>query len=329
MNRRAAGRALLLGSLAFGVSRAFAQQPGRVYRIGYLSHPTRASVENALDAFLRALRDLGWVDGKNMVIDYRWADGDTERLPGLAAELVRRNVDLIVAPAGSAALAAKKATSSIPIVMMFPAEPVQLGLVASLGRPGGNVTGTTLTPGAEIFHKQLQILREAVPNASRIAILINPADSSGRVQEKETESAARELGVRLQRVTARGPEDFSAAFAAMKRDGAQALLFGGSSTYTAHRATIADLAIIGRLPTMGAYREMVEAGTMMAYGVRMTDFIGRAAVYVDRILKGAKPADLPVEQPTKFELVINLKTAKAIGLTIPQSLLVRADELLQ
>ena len=329
MNRRAAARALALGALAFGgVSRAFAQQPGRVYRIGYLSQPTRVSVQNALNAFLRALGDLGWVDGKNMVIDYRWADGDTEQLPRLAEELVRRNVDLIVAPAGPAALAARRATTSIPIVMMFPADPVELGLVASLSHPGGNVTGTTMTPGNEIFRKQLQILKEAVPKASRMAILINPADPS-RVQEKETESAARELGLRLQRVAARGPDDFAAAFTAMKRDGAEALVFGGSSTFTAHRETIAELALKGRLPTMGSYREMVEAGTMMAYGIRMTDFIGRAAVYVDRILKGAKPADLPVEQPTRFELVINLQTAKAIGLTIPQALLQRADELFQ
>ena len=329
MNRRAAARAFALGALAFGgVSRAIAQQPGRVYRIGYLSQPTRVSVQNALNAFLRALGDLGWVDGKNLVIDYRWADGDTEQLPRLAEELVRRNVDLIVAPAGPAALAAQKATSSIPIVMMFPADPVELGLVASLSRPGGNVTGTTMTPGNEIFRKQLQILKEAVPRASRMAILINPADQS-RVQERETESAARELGLRLQSVTARGPDDFAAAFAAMKRDGAEALVFGGSSTFTAHRTTIAELALKGKLPTMGSYREMVEVGTTMSYGIRMTDFIGRAAVYVDRILKGAKPADLPVVRPTRFDLVINLKTAQALGLTVPDKLLALTDEVIE
>jgi putative ABC transport system substrate-binding protein len=238
-------------------------------------------------------------------------------------------VDLIVAPAGAAALAAKKATRSIPIVMMFPAHPVKIGLVASLSRPGGNVTGTTLTPDTEIFRKQLQILHEAVPKASRIAILSNPVDLSSVVQVKEWESAASALGLHLQYVTARGPDDFAGAFATMARERAEALLVAGSSTYLAHQTLVAVLAVKARLPTIFSFREMVEAGGMMAYGVRMTEFIGHAALYVDRILKGAKPADMPIEQPTKFEFVINLKTAKAIGLTIPQALLLRADEVIQ
>ena len=308
---------------------AEAQQAGRVYRVGYLSVPTRASVENALQAFLRALRELGWVEGQNLIIEYRWAEGKVERLPDLAADLVRRKVDVIVAPAGSAALVAKHATSSIPIVMMFPNDPVEMGLVASLGRPGGNVTGTSFTSGPEIFGKQLQILKEILPHASRVAILWNPADQGAALQVREVEAAARSLRIRVQRVEARGPEEFDSAFAAMARERAEALLVAHGPTFLVHRARLAELAVKGRLPTMYSFREHVEAGGLMAYAVNMTDFIGRAAVYVDKILKGAKPADLPVEQPTKFELSINLKAAKGLGITVPQSLLLRADEVIR
>jgi putative ABC transport system substrate-binding protein len=330
MDRRNAGLALLLG-VVFSAAplAARAQQAGKVYRIGYLSAPTRKSVERALEAFLRALRELGWVDGQNLIIDYRWAEGKVERLPDLAADLVRRKVDVIVAPAGSAALAAKNATRTIPIVMIFPSDPVATGLVASLSRPGGNITGTTFTPGGEIYGKQLQILRETVPHASRVAILWNPAEAGSTLQVKEVEAAARSLGIRLQRVEARGPEEFDGAFVAMAREQAEALLAARDSTFLVHPARLAELAVKARLPTMYSFRESVEAGGLMAYSVNMTDFIGRAAVYVDKILKGAKPADLPVEQPTKFELVINLKAAKALGITVPQSLLLRADEVIQ
>jgi putative ABC transport system substrate-binding protein len=323
------GFLLAVGALLAAPRVAEAQQAGKVYRIGYLSAPTRASVEQALGAFLRKLRELGLVEGQNLVIEYRWADGKAERLPDLAAELVQLKVDLIVAPAGSAALAAKKATSSIPIVMLFPADPVGLGLVASLGRPGGNVTGTTLSPGPEIFGKQLQILKEAIPAASRFAIVANPAEPGFTVQMNEVEIAARSLGIRLQHVEVRGPEGLDSAFATMARERADALLVQGSSTFLVHRTRLAELAVKGRLPTMSNFREMVEAGSLMAYGINMADFIGRSAVFVDKILKGAKPADLAVEQPTKFELVINLKTAKAIGLTIPPLVLARADEVIQ
>jgi len=329
MNRRNAGLALL-ALLAAGAAPVSvrAQQAG-VYRVGYLSTPTRESVERGLDAFLRKLRELGWVEGQNLVIEYRWAEGNVERLPDLAAELVRRKVDVIVAPAGSAALAAKNATSSIPIVMIFPSDPVEMGLVASLRRPGGNITGTTFTPGPEIFGRQLQILKETIPRASRVAILSNPADPSFALQVREVEAAARTLHMRLQHVEARGPEQFDSAFAAMARERADALLVNGTSTFLAHRVRLAELAVKNRLPTMYSFRESVEAGGLMAYAVNMAAFVERAAVYVDKILKGAKPADLPVEQPTKFELVINLKTAKALGLTIPRSLLARADEVIQ
>ncbi len=301
-----------------------------MYRIGYLSTPTRESVEHGLDAFLRKLRELGWVEGQNLIIEYRWAEGNVERLPDLAAELVRLKVDVIVAPAGSAALAAKNATSSIPIVMIAPSDPVEMGLVASLRRPGGNVTGTTYATGPAIFGKQLQILKETVPNASRMAILSNPADPSFSLQMmREVEVAARSLRIRLQHVEARGPEEFDSAFAAMARERAEALLVPGGATFLVHRTRLAELALKGRLPTMYSARESVEAGGLMAYSVNRSDLTGHAAVYVDKILKGAKPADLPVQQPTKFEFVINLSTAKSLGLTIPQSLLQRADEVIQ
>ena len=329
MTRRDAGRAVLALVALHAATRASARQPGRVYRIGYLSTPTADSVRQGVDAFRRQLRELGWIEGQNLVIEFRWADGNVERLPGLAADLVRQKVDLIVAPAGSAALAAKKATSTIPIVMIFASDPVETGLVTSLSRPGGNITGTTFTSGPEIYGKQLQLLKSAVPNASRIAVLWNPADASFAIQGKEVEAAARTLKIRLQTVEERGPEDFETAFAAMARDRADALLVSGSSTYLAHRATLAEHAVKGRLPTMCNFREMVAAGVLMAYAVNMADFVVRAALYVDKILNGAKPAELAIEQPTRFELVINLRTAKAIGLAIPQSLLLRADEVIQ
>jgi putative ABC transport system substrate-binding protein len=317
--------------MAFAVApfAAGAQQAGRMYRVGYLSTPTRESVEHGLGAFLRTLRGLGWIEGQNLIIEYRWAEGNVDRLPGLAAELVERKVDVIVAPAGSAALAAKNATSSIPIVMIFASDPVETGLVASLRRPGGNITGTTFTPGPEIFGKQLQILKEAVPHASRVAVLSNPADASFALQVRQVEATARSLGIHLQHVDARGPEEFASAFAAMERERADALLVTGTSTFLAHRTRLAELAVKGRLPSMYSFRESVEAGGLMAYAVNMADFVGRSAMYVDKILKGAKPADLPIEQPTKFELIINLKVAKALGITVPQALVARADEVIQ
>jgi putative ABC transport system substrate-binding protein len=318
----------LVGGVVAAPLAAVAQQAGRVYRLGYLSTPTRESVERGLAAFLQTLRDLGWVEGRNLLIEYRWAEGDVERLPALAAELVGRNVDVIVAPAGSAALAAKKVTSAIPIVMIFASDPVETGLVASLRQPGANITGTTFTPGPEIFGKQLQILKEAVPGAARVAMLSNPADPSFALQLREVESTSRSLGIRLQHVEARGPEQFDDAFAAMARERADALLVTGTSTFLAHRTRLAELALKGRLPTMHSFRESVEAGGLMAYAVNMADFVGRAAGYVDKILKGAKPADLPIEQPTKFQLIINLKVARALGITVPQPVVLRADELI-
>jgi len=329
MNRRGASLALVLGAFALGASSARAQPGSKVYRIGYLSAPSRESVRRGVEVFVDTLRQLGWIEGQNLVIEYRWAEGKVERLPALAAELVRSNVDVIVAPAGSAVLAAKNATTTIPIVMIFPNDPVQLGFVASLARPGGNITGTTFTAGQEIFAKQVQILKEAVPQASRVAILSNPSDPESANVVPEVEAAARSLAMRPQRVAARGPEEFEAAFASMGREHAEALLVLGGSTFLVNRIKIAELAVKARLPAMYSFRENVEAGGLMAYSINMAAFVGRAAIYVDKILKGAKPADLPIERPTKFELVINLKAANAVGLTMPSSLLLRADDLIR
>ena len=327
MNRRDSVAALM--AMGIAPTAAHAQSKGKVYRIGYLSAPTRASVEGVVQAFLGALRELGWVEGQNLIVEYRWAEGKVERLPELAAELVRSNVDLIVAPAGTAALAAKAATSSIPIVMIFPTDPVGLGLVASLRRPGGNVTGTASAHSAEIFGKQLQILKEIVPHASRIALLSNPASTTNATTVKEVDSAAQYLKVRLQHVHARGPEEFDKAFAAMASERSEALFLSNNSTFLVHAARIAELAVKYRLPTMCQHREIVEAGGLVSYWVNMADFVGHSAIYVDKILKGAKPADMPVEQPTKFELVINAKTAKALGLTLTKDMLLRADEVIR
>jgi putative ABC transport system substrate-binding protein len=324
-------RRAFLGGIGGGLASPLVvrAQAKKIYRIGYLSAPTRASVEQVLQTFLQALHQLGWVDGQNLIIEYRWAEGKVERLPELASELVREKVDLIVTPAGSAALAAKNATSSIPIVMIFPSDPVEIGLVASLARPGANVTGTSSQPGPEIFGKQLQVLKEAVPSATRVALLWNPADPGVKSWLKALGAAADALNIQLQFLQARGPEELDSAFAEMTREHAQALLVSRASTFLAHRVRIAELAKRGNLPAMYCYREAVEAGGLMAYAVNMGDFVGHAAVYVDKILKGARPADLPIEQPTKFELVINLKTAKDLGITIPPAVLAQADDLIQ
>ena len=308
---------------------AKAQQAGKVFRIGYLSAPTRESVEGILQAFLRALRNLGWIEGHNVIIEYRWADGHLERLPGLAEDLVRRNVDVIVAPAASAALAAKRATSTIPIVMIFPNDPVGEGLVSSLRRPGGNVTGTTNIAISDMLGKRLQILREAVPTATRVAMVYDPTDQTSVPPQKSFEAVGRSLGIQLQYVEVRGLEDFDHAFAAMERQRAEGILVAGGTTFLVNRSRFNELALKHRLPTMFAVREGVEAGGLVSYGINMSDFVGRSAAYVDKILKGTKSADLAIEQPTKFELIINMNTAKSLGLRIPRSLLARADEVIQ
>jgi len=308
---------------------ADAQRAVKVPRIGFLGPRTRSDTSFLLDAFLQRLRELGWVEGKNIVIEYRWAEGRSERLSDLAAELVRLKVDVIFAPNSAVAAAARNATSTIPIIMATGGDPVGLGLVANLGRPGGNVTGVSYGVGSQITGKQLELLKEGVPKVVRAAVLSNPTNPSHALALREVESVAHSLGVQLQLLEARGLNEFDGAFAAMARKGAGALLVVVDPVFGLHRTRLVDLAAKSRLPAIYGVREYAETGGLMSYGTDPRDNFRRAAAYVDKTLKGAKPADLPVEQPTKFELVINLKTAKALGLTIPPSLLARADQVIE
>ena len=271
------------------------------------------------------------MEGQNIVVEYRAADGKIERLPGLASDLARLKVDLIVATGTPLARAAQQATTTIPIVSAVMGDPVGDGLVASLARPGGNITGLTFL-GPELVPKRLELLKQAVPRVSRVAGLWHPGafgERTNRDMLKETEAAARTLGVQLQLVAVRGPDELDGAFSTMTRARADALIVFPSTMLFSERRRIVDLAAKHRLPSMAMAREFVGLGGLIAYGASIPDLIRRGVTYVDKILKGAKPADLPVEQPTKFELVINLKTAKALGLTIPQSLLLRADEVIK
>jgi putative ABC transport system substrate-binding protein len=308
-----------------------AQQAAKIARIGYLA-ANRAASPHMAEAFLQGLRDLGYVEGRNVVIEYRDAEGKFERFPALAAELVALKVDVIVTGGGTpTALAAKQATKTIPIVFTSAADPVTSALVTSLARPGGNVTGlSALTP--ELVGKGLEQLTQAVPGVSRAAVLWQPGGLGERTEKdmlKGAEVAAQALGMRLQIVEARGPADIDRAFSDMTRARAGALTVLGSGMFFNERRRLVDLAAKNRLSAVYTSREYVDAGGLMSYGPNLADLLRRAATYVDKILKGAKPGDLPVEQPTKFELVINLKAAKALGLTIPRSLLQRADEVIQ
>jgi putative ABC transport system substrate-binding protein len=329
MDRRDTVLALLaLGAVPLA---AEAQQAAKIARIGYLS-PNLAFSPHTHEAFRQGLRDLGYVEGRNLAIEYRDAEGKAERLPALAAELVALKVDVIVTGGGTpTALAAKQATRTIPIVFAGVADPVTSGLVTSLARPGGNVTGSSnLTP--ELVGKRLEQLTQAVPGVSRVAVLWQPGGLGQRTEKdmlKGAEVAALAVGVRLQFVEARGPENFDRAFSDMTRARAGALTVLPSNMFINERTRLVDLAAKHRLPAVYGLREFVDAGGLMSYGPNLADLSRRAATYVDKILKGAKPGDLPVEQPTKFELVINLKTAKTLGLTIPPSLLQRADEVIQ
>ena len=321
----------LLVTLALGLLvaplAATAQPPTPVHRVGYLLGSTREQ-EPALEAFLEGMRALGYVEGQNLVMEYRAAEGQYERLPALAAELVRLKVDVLLAVITPAALAAKHATTTIPIVMMGVGDPVGSGLVDSLARPGGNVTGlASLDP--ELVGKQLELLKDVLPTVSRVAILWNPANPAHALAVPQADVAAQRLGVQLYRVEAHGPDAFDSAFVAMTSAHAGALLVLGDGMFFEHRRRFAELETTSRLPTMHNSRPFVEAGGLLCYGASHPDTYRHAATYVDTILKGAKPGDLPVEQPTKFELVINLKTAQALGLTMPPSLLLLADEVIQ
>lgn len=306
---------------------ADAQPSVKIPRVGVL-----ASIRSpAIEGFERGLKELGYIEGKNIIIEWRLVHGKFERLPEFAADLVRLKVDVIVAPAGPYVRAAKNATSTSPIVFALVPDPVAAGFVASLARPGGNITGLSNIQG-ELNAKRLELLKEAVPKVRQVGVLTNPAGAGFPLAEvlKELEVAARSLGVQLQAQYAREPHEIDGAFAAMSRKGVSAVIVvSGSPMFYAERARIATLALKARLPTMSEFPESVEAGGLMSYAANTPDLMRRSAYYVDKILKGAKPGDLPVEQPTRFELLINLKTAKAIGLTIPQSILLRADQIIQ
>jgi putative tryptophan/tyrosine transport system substrate-binding protein len=314
--------------LAFALSLTLAAIPSeaqRTHRIGVLS--TADGPE--WDAFRETLHGLGYVDGRNIALEYRWHRGEIDRLPGLAADLVGSNVSVIVTSAPRPTAAAKAATSSIPIVFVSVADPVALGFVASLGRPGGNITGfATFVPGG-FTGKALELLREVIPTASRVAVLTNPTNQMHQRGLQDTAAAASALKLRLQILEARTVDDLEIAFNAATRDRADAMQVYGDPVTFLHRKRIAELALKSRLPTIYLFKPNVEAGGLLSYGPSEPDMLRRAATYVDKILKGARPADLPVEQPTKFELVINLKTAKALGLTIPHTLLLRADQVIE
>ena len=306
---------------------AEAQQAGKVARVGVLGDRPG----NSADELRRAFQELGWTVGQNIVFEFRAAEGQFDRFPSLAKELADLNVDAILTQATPATLAAKNATRTIPIIFMFVADPVGGGFVASLARPGGNLTGLS-SINLELSAKRLDLLKEAIPGASRVAVLWHAGTATDPVYRemiRQTEIGARSLGVQLQVVEVRGPTELGEAFAAMERKGAQALLVVPGPMVFAERRQLADLALKNRLPTMFGDWGHAQAGGLMGYAANPLETLRRAANYVDKILKGAKPADLPVEQPTKFELVINLKTAKALGLTIPPSVLARADEVIQ
>ena len=311
---------------------AEAQQPAKVYRIGILLAGPISPRMQYVEAFRQGLGKLGYVEGHNFALVIRSAEQGPEQLPDRAAELVRLRVDVILTAAPPAIQAAQQATRTIPIVMAGHGDPVVAGVVASLARPGGNITGLSSTAGLEIYGKRLELLKEVVPKASRIAFLFNPADSdSGTVaaRMRETEVAAKALGVQLQALEVRSADDFEGAFRAAIKARAAALLTVDGPLFNTHRTRIVDLAAKNRLPAMYGFSDFADAGGLMVYGVNLTDLWRRAAIHVDKILKGRKPEDLPVEQPMKYEFIINLIAAKRIGLTVPPNLLVRADRVIR
>jgi putative ABC transport system substrate-binding protein len=317
-------------SLLAAAAAAGAQPTDKVYRVGYLATGAANSNPHLAQAFRDGLRELGWVEGQNLVIDYRFAENRRDRLPDLAAELVRNKVDVIVAPGGTPpVVAAREATRTIPIVMMGVGDPVSLGLITSLARPGGNITGLSFGVGFETAGKSLELLKEAVPKVHRVAILSNPTNPSHAPSIDNVKAVARSLSVQLHLFEARAPDQLDNAFTSMVRKRVEALLVVPDSLFILNRGRLADLAARRRLPAIYGYREHVESQGLMSYGPSMSDLFRRTATYVDKILRGAAPAVLPVEQPSKFELIINVKAAKALGLTIPPALLLRADQVLE
>jgi putative ABC transport system substrate-binding protein len=317
-----------LGAMILSTPGVAAQSPVKAARIGVLSGGAASTEAIRHEAFRQGLNELGYVEGRNIVIEYRHAEGKTERLPALAAELVRLNVDLILTSGDRGVRAAKQASQTIPIVVAIAGDLVGPGYVASLARPGGNITGLT-TLASESSAKRLELLKTAFPKVSRVAILWNPNNASSVAEFKETEGGAQALRIQLVPLDVRRADDFESAFPAALRARVDALIVIGDILLLTHRARIADFAARNRLPAMYSNQDYMDAGGLMSYGPNIVDMCRRAATYVDKILKGAKPGDLPIEQPTKLEFVINLRTAKALGLTIPQSVLLRADKVLE
>jgi putative tryptophan/tyrosine transport system substrate-binding protein len=326
--RRREFMSLLGGAAAAWPLAAPAQQQAKVPQIGFLGNSTAALEADLVGPFRDGLRDLGYVEGRNIVIEYRWAEGKYDRFPALIAELVALKVDVIVTAGTPAALAVKNATTSIPLVMVAVGDPVGTGLVASFARPGGNNTGlTSLAP--ELEGKRLELLREVVPKLAYIAVLWNPANAYMVTTEKEVQAAAKVLHMKVLSLGVRTPEELDTALATVLKEQPGALNVLADRLFLHNRAHIVDFAAQHRLPGVHAYRELVVAGGLMSYGPSYADMHSRAAIYVDKILKGAKPADLPVQAPTKFELVINLKSAKALGLAVPPTLVALADEVIE
>jgi putative tryptophan/tyrosine transport system substrate-binding protein len=321
---------LLLSLLVAPLAAVVAQPRQKVPRVGYLSPGSSADPARLrrFEAFRQGLRELGYVEGQSIALEPRWAEGQYERYPALAADLIRVPVDVIVVVGGAATRAVQHATRTIPIVMAVVNDPVGSGLISNLAHPGGNVTGLSFM-APDLVGKQFEVLKEVVPKVSRVALLRNPANPASALQVREAEAAARALGVQLHTLEVRSPEEIESAFVAMTREQAEALVVLTDSIFTNQAGQIAALAAQRRWPTIDGMREHAEAGGLMAYSANPLEFERRAALYVDRILKGAKPGDLPVEQPTAFQLVINLKTAEALGLTISPTLLFRADEVIK
>jgi putative tryptophan/tyrosine transport system substrate-binding protein len=320
---------LTLGAMLFALClSAEAQQAAKVPRIGVLAAPTASVFSSRIEVFRQGLRDLGYLEGKKISLEYRYAEGKLDRLPHLAAELVHLKVDVILTAGEFATLAAKNATRTIPIVFAVTEDAVESGLVSSLARPGGNATGLTVL-AAELGGKRLELLKESFPKVARVAFLWPSGGPRGNVPFTEMEAAAKALGLKLQSLPVRGLDDFEPAFEAAKREDAHALVTTPTAVINTQRDRIVDFAAKNRLPAMYAGPEFVEAGGLMSYAPSYTDLYRRAATFVDKILKGTKPADLPVEQPKKFEFIINLKAAKQIGLTIPPNVLARADKVIR
>ena len=326
-------RRLFLGAVASllldSPVRADAQPAGRVYRVGFIVTPSANEMGHVVNAFREGLRERGYVEGRNVVLEARFAEGRPERLPALAAELAGLNVDVIVTGSNPVIAAVREATTTIPIVMAVSRDPVGSRFIASLAHPAGNITGMANDPLPEIFAKNLALLKEAVPRLSRVAFLWNPVPPGAEVPRKAVESAARNLGLAFQSVEIRVGSECEAAFASIVRERANGLVVAQDPVTVSFRTQIVRLSAQSRIPTVYPIREFSEIGGLMSYGPNLVDQFRRAATYVDKILKGARPSELPIEQATKFELVINLKTARTLGLTIPQSLLVQADQVIE